>query len=83
MTSFVHSLRRRTLVVGLMVASFAGASSSAYAAPPFVQFGDGPPSTKIRTAKIPKRPKVVVERTIVRCDVSVDTAHPGDLWRCE
>ena len=33
MTSLVRSIRRRTLVVGLVVASFAGASASAYAAP--------------------------------------------------
>jgi hypothetical protein len=29
MTTLVHSIRRRTLVVGLLVASFAGASGSA------------------------------------------------------
>jgi hypothetical protein len=84
MTSLVHPIRRRTLVVGLVVASFAGVTGSAYAAPQVVQLGDGPPSAKISTVKrIPKRPKVVVQRTDVRCDVSVGTAHPSDLWRCE
>jgi hypothetical protein len=84
MTSLVYSIRRRTLVFGLVVASFAGASGSAYAAPAVVQLGDGPPSAKIRTvAKVPKRPKVVVERTVVRCDVPVGAAHADDLWRCE
>ena len=32
MSTLVHSIRRRTLVVGLVVASFAGASGSAFAA---------------------------------------------------
>ena len=50
MTSLVNSIRRRTLVVGLAVASFAGASGalaslesgSDYAAPEVVQLGYGP-----------------------------------------
>ena len=50
MTSLVHSIRRRTLVLGLAVASFAGASGalaslesgSDYAAPEVVQLGYGP-----------------------------------------
>ena len=83
MTSPVHSIRRRALVVGLAVASFVGASGSAYAAPAVVQLGDGPPSAKTRTmARIPKRPNKVVERLVVRCDVPVSTSHEGDLWRC-
>ncbi len=86
MTTLVHSIRRRTLVVGLLVASFAGASGSAYAAPELAHIGPpgGPPTAKTRTlAKVPKRPKVVVERIAVRCDVPAGTSHPGDLWRCE
>ena len=58
MTSLVHSIRRRTVVVGLAVASFAGASGalaslesgSDYAAPEVVQLGygpGGPPSTGV------------------------------------
>ena len=87
MTSLVHSIRRRTLVVGLVVASFAAASGSAYAAPEVVQAGYGPPgghpSAKARTmAKVPKRQKAI-ERPTVRCDVPAGTSHPGDLWRCE
>ena len=50
MTSLVHSIRRRTLVVGLTVASLAGASGafaslesgSDYAAPEIIQLGYGP-----------------------------------------
>ena len=50
MTSIVNSIRRRTLVVGLAVASFAGASGafasfeggSDYAAPEIIQLGYGP-----------------------------------------
>ncbi len=50
MTSLVHSIRRRTLVLGLAVASFAGASGalatlesgSDYATPEVVQLGYGP-----------------------------------------
>ena len=58
MTSLVHSIRRRTLVVGLTVASFVVASGSAYAAPAVVQLGDGPASAKTRTvARIPTRPE--------------------------
>jgi len=83
MTSLVHSIRRRTLVVGLAVASFVGASGSAYAAPAVVQLRDGPPSAKIRkVARIPERPKAV-EQIGVRCDVPIGTSHAGDLWRCE
>ena len=84
MTSLVHSIRRRTLVACLVVASFVGASGSAFAAPAVVQLGDGPPSAKIRTVSmIPKRPKKAVERIAVRCDVPIGTSHSGDLWRCE
>ena len=84
MTTLGHSIRRRTLVVGLLVASFAGATGSAYAAPAHHGPPGGRPSAKIQTAPVPKRPKaVVVERTVVRCDVSVSAAHPDDLWRCE
>ncbi len=84
MTSVVHSIRRRTLVVGLTVASFVVASGSAYAAPAVVQLGDGPPSAKTRTvARIPTRPKKVIERIAVRCDVAIGASHSGDLWRCE
>ena len=50
MTSLVHSIRRRTLVVGLAVASLAGASGalasresgSDYADPEIIQLGYGP-----------------------------------------
>ena len=86
MTSLVSSVRRRTLVVGLVVASFAAASGSAYAAPGLDYYPPpgGPPTAKTRTAKVPKRPKTVnVERIAVRCDVPVGTSHSGDLWRCE
>jgi hypothetical protein len=153
MSTLVHSIRRRALVVGLVVASLAGASGSAYAASAAAQLSDGPLPTKItgvvdgslygyansytpapkfhavrgvvdgslygyansytptpkfhavrgvvdgslygyansytptptfhKVPKIPQRPKVVVERTVVRCDVPVGTAHAGDLWRCE
>ena len=39
--------------------------------------------TRSTSAKIPQRPKVVVERTGVRCDVAIGTAYADDLWRCE
>ena len=50
MNSLVNSIRRRTLVVGLVVASFAAASGafassgsgSDYAAPEIIQLGYGP-----------------------------------------
>jgi hypothetical protein len=86
MTTLGHSIRRRTLVVGLVVASFAGATGSAYAAPGLAHRGPpgGPRPAKIRmVAKVAQIPKLVVERTVVRCDVPAGTAHPGDLWRCE
>ena len=149
MSTLVHSIRRRALVVGLVVASLAGASGSANAASAAAQLSnrtlpttitrvvDGslygfansytPRSTKVtgvvdgslygfansytpRSTKVtsvvdgslygfansytprptshkvrslPQRPKVVVERTVVRCDVSVGTAHADDMWRCE
>jgi hypothetical protein len=88
MTSIVHSLRRRTLVVGLAVASLAGAggalasleSGSDYAEPEIMQLGYGPggaPSASVRTfSELP-------EREAVRCDVPVGASHPIDLWRCE
>jgi hypothetical protein len=88
MTSLVHSIRRRTLVVGLAVAPLAGASGalaslesgSDYAASDVVQLGygpGGPPSADVRTvADVP-------ERATVRCDVPVGTSHPIDSWRCE
>ena len=102
MSTLVHSIRRRTLVVGLVVASFAGASGSAYAAsaPPSpygyaMQYTPKASAQKIpeslygyamqytpkaHVPKIAQRPEVVVERTGVRCDVSI--AHADDL-RCE
>ena len=147
MSTLVHSIRRRALVVGLVVASLAGASGSASAASAAAQLGnrslpikitsvvdgslygyansymprsskisgvvDGslygyansymPRSTKIsgvvdgslygyansytpasrKVPKLPQRPKVVVEQTVVRCDVPVGTAHADDLSRCE
>ena len=140
MSTLVHSICRRTLVVGLVVASFAGASGSAYAASAAAQLSDGPQPTKTTgvvdgslygyansytpkpklhavspygyamqytpkapvqkagqslygyamqytpkapVKKVPQRPKVVVERTDVLCDVLVGTAHAGDLRRCE
>jgi hypothetical protein len=162
MSTLVHSIRRRALVVGLVVASLA-ASGSAYAASAAPQLSNRPlpikitgvvdgslygyansytptpkfhaaaqlsnrpvpttitrvvdgslygyansytplptkitglvdgslygyansytPTPKFRKVpKIPQRPKVVVERTVVRCDVPVGTAHADDLWRCE
>jgi hypothetical protein len=91
------------LVVGLVVASFAGASGSAFAAiaPPSpygyaMQYTPKASAQKIpeslygyamqytpkeKVKKIAQRPKVVVERTGVRCDVSI--AHADDPWRCE
>ena len=161
MSTLVHSIRRRALVVGLVVASLAGASGSAYAASAAAQLSNGPvpaktagvvdgslygyansytplpakiagavdgslygyansytPRPKLNTAAqlsngpvptkitsvvdgslygyansytptskfrkcIPQRQKVVVERTVVRCDVPVGTAHADDPWRCE
>ena len=83
MTSLVSSIRRRSLVVGLAVASLAGTSGalaslesgSDYAAPEVVQLGfgpGGPPSAGIRTfAELPTRPAV-------RCDAE-GTSH----MRCE
>ena len=124
MSTLVHSICRRTLVVGLVVASFAGASGSAFAASaaspygyamqytpkalvknvpqsPYgyaMQYTPKAPVQKVRQSlygyamqytpkapvkKVPQRPKVVVERTDVLCDVLVGTAHAGDLRRCE
>ena len=163
MSTLVHSIRRRALVVGLVVASLAGASGSAYAASAAAQLSNGPVPTKIagvvdgslygyansyaplptkiagvvdgslygyansytsrpklntaaqlsngpvptkitsvvdgslygyadsytptptfrKVPKVPQRQKVVVERTVVRCDVPVGTAHADDPWRCE
>ena len=122
MSTLVHSIRRRTLVVGLVVASFAGASGSAFAAfgPPSpygyamqytpkasaqkvpqslygyaMQYTPKASAQKIPESlygyamqytpkasvkKVAQRPEVVVERTGVRCDVSI--AHADDL-RCE
>ena len=148
MSTLVHSIRRRALVVGLVVASLAGASGSANAASAAAQLSNRPLPTKItrvvdgslygyansytprstkvtgvvdgslygyansytprstkvtgvvdwslygyansytptptvhKVPKIPQRPKVVVERTVFRCDVLVGTAHTDDLWRC-
>ncbi len=87
MTSLVHSIRRRTLVVCLAVASLAGASGalaslesgSNYADPEVVQLGygpGGPPSVNPTVA-------VLREGPAIRCDVAEGTAHPIDLWRCE
>lgn len=103
MSTLVHSICRRTLVVGLVVASFAGASGSAFAAfgPPSpygyaMQYTPKASAKKIpeslygyamqytpkaKVKKIAQRPKVVIERTGVRCDVSI--AHADDPWRCE
>ena len=124
MSTLVHSIRRRTLVVGLLVASFAGASGSAFAASAPSPYGYAMQYTpkasaqkvpeslygyamqytpKAQAQKIPQslygyamqytpkasvkrvaqRPMVVVERTGVRCDVSISAAHVGDLERCE
>jgi hypothetical protein len=102
MSTLVHSIRRRALVVGLVVASLAGASGSAYAASAAPQLSNRPLPIKItgvvdgslygyansytptptfrKVPKIPQRQKVVVEWTVVRCDVPVGTAHAG---RCE
>ena len=104
MSTLVHSICRRTLVVGLVVASFAGASGSAFAASAASPYGYAmqyTPKAPVQKAgqslygyamqytpkapvqKVPQRPKVVVERTDVLCDVLVGTAHAGDLRRCE
>ena len=104
MSTLVHSICRRTLVVGLVVASFAGASGSAFAASAPSPYGYAMQYTpkasaqkmpeslygyamqytpKAQVQKIAQRPKVVVERTAVLCDVLVGTAHAGDLRRCE
>ena len=124
MSTLVHSIRRRTLVVGLVVASFAGASGSAFAASEASPYGYAMQYTpkasaqkvaqspygyavqytpkasaqkipeslygyamqytpKASVKKIAQRPKVVVERTVVRCDVPVGDARAGDLARCE
>ena len=84
MSTLVHSIRRRTLVVGLVVASFAGASGSAFAASAPSPYGYAMQYTpKAPAQKIAQRPEVVVERTDVLCDVLVGTAHAGDLRRCE
>ena len=117
MSTLVHSIRRRALVVGLVVASLAGASGAAYASAA-AQLSDGPakatrivdgslygfansytPTRKSHAVKgvvdgslygfansytpTPKSHAVVGERTVVRCDVPVGTAHADDLWRCE
>ena len=83
MTSLVSSTRRRMLVVGLAVASLAGASGalasleggSDYAAPEVLQLGygpGGPPSVGIRmAAEVPQGP------IVVRCDASDDTSYMG------
>ena len=47
MSTLVHSIRRRALVVGLVVASLAGASGSAYAASAAAQLSNGPVPAKI------------------------------------
>ena len=84
MSTLVHSICGRTLVVGLVVASFAGASGSAFAASAASPYGYAMQYTpKAPVKKVPQRPKVVVERTDVLCDVLVGTAHAGDLRRCE
>ena len=81
MTSPVRSIRRRTLVACLAVASLAGAtgalasieSGSDYAAPEVLQLGygpGGPPSTDISTfAGLPEGPIVVA------CDASDDRSY--------
>ena len=104
MSTLVHSIRRRTLVIGLVVASFAAASGSAFAASahspygyamqytPKAQAQKAPESLygyamqytpKASVKRVAQRPMVVVERTGVRCDVSISAAHAGDLGRCE
>ncbi len=80
MTSLVHSIRRRTLLAGLVVASFAGAggalasleSGSDYAAPEVLQLGygpGGPPSADISTVGLPQGP------IIAGCDASDDRSY--------
>ncbi len=81
MTSLVHSIRRRILVAGLVVASFAGASGalaslesgSDYAAPEVLQLGygpGGPPSAEISTSVgVPQGP------IVVQCDASDDRSY--------
>ena len=83
MTSLIHSIRRRTVVAGLVVASFAGAggafasldSGSAYADPEVLQLGygpGGPPPVSIRTVAIP-------EPYSVPCE----TSRTPSQWVCE
>ena len=81
MTSLVSLIRRRTLVVGLAVASFAGASGalasleggSDYAAPEVMQLGygpGGPPSVGIHlSAEVPQGP------IVAGCDASDDRSY--------
>ena len=83
MTSLIHSIRRRTVVAGLVVASFAGASGafasldsgSDYADPAVLQLGHGPggpPTVSVPTAVIP-------DRSSVPCE----TPHTPWQWLCE
>ncbi len=84
MTSLARSIRRRTLVASLVVASLAGASGafasfesgSDYAAPEVLQLGygpGGPPSTVSTLVGHPEGP------IVVRCDAWED----GSYMRCE
>jgi hypothetical protein len=83
MTSLIHSIRRRTVVAGLVVASFAGAggalasldSGSDYADPEVLQLGygpGGPPPVSIRTVANP-------EPSSVPCEAP----HTPSQWVCE
>jgi hypothetical protein len=87
MTSLVHSIRRRTLVACLAVASLAGASGalasletgSDYASPEVLQLGfgpGGPPSTGISTfVGLPEDPVVPAAPVVPRCDAWEDAAY--------
>jgi hypothetical protein len=90
MTSLVHSIRRRTLVACLAVASLAGASGalasletgSDYASPEVLQLGygpGGPPSTGISTFVGLPEGGLPEAPVVPRCDAWEDAAY----MRCE
>jgi hypothetical protein len=86
MTSLVHSIRRRTLVACLAVASLAGASGalasletgSDYASPEVLQLGygpGGPPSTVVSTFVGLPEGGLPAAPVVPRCDAWEDAAY--------